>query len=243
MGEKVCPVVAAIREIKGSAEYKRGGSAVIGGNEYCFDNAMFLYNIRKLELARLELSRPDLTTLRARPYKYRTFSDISAEIGSHSAHLERAIGLASGAVAAFFAALTKKISQSRSANITIPHLGDTTGDPLTAVNALVTFVNGLNVNSLLREPLTRGKIQLLAAPSHPEVDLSARTGVETTTATSPGEIIAALKTALAAEEAVYLHAASVESFQCAAAAKAAEVVAALSEMAVLLKPAPVAGVN
>lgn len=242
MGEKVCPVVATIREIKGSAEYKRGGSAVIGGEEYCFDNAMFLYNIRKLELARLEMSRPDLTTLQARPYKYRTFRDIMAEITTQAnmqaSHMDPMypIELAHDAVRLFFATLTKKITKSRDANVTIPHL-DFTGDPTDAINALVKFVNGVNVNSLLREPSKHAKIQLLRPPQLVEPDLDTPAGVDTTAATSPDEVITALKAALAAEEVVYTYAAAVERSDCAIAAKAAEVVAALVELTGLLKPA------
>lgn len=183
-----CPVVAAIGEIYGGGLYSMDTSNVvtIGGSdglEYVSDNSYYYITQKKLELARFELSRPndiqcnnklvdmfgDLRginfhdlyrkliriTLKNK-YMYKQFTQLISLIRDMEKYIITRISVAQ--------------KFNKPINVTIPSIKFPSYidkiilyDPnaLTiAINAIVEYINNLNINSLLTEPI-KDKIELM----------------------------------------------------------------------------------
>lgn len=247
-GEKICPVVAAIREIRGAGMDDVEQIAVIGGAEYACDEVLFAHNLRKIRLARIELSRPDLLKMRQYTAEFaaRPTADVYAEASAAlpSGRIQQALAALRAAIGDFFAAIESRMRVSRNINLTIPSLPDiprNVADPVVlehAVNALVDFIGAVNINAILREPVP-DRIQKMPAFSvvKPETVVA-----PSPTGTSPDELLTMMKVVLAEEEKIYKYVAAVEAYHCGAINKIHEIAALLGRFCGLIAT-PVAGVN
>lgn len=245
MSTKVCPVVKAIGEIRGGgiysddAEETNNNLIKIGGSdsevEFVCDDMSFYIMSRKMELARFELSKPNLAVIEA---KYNAmFRDVvgidysalytriidralkKKYIYDQFVQLVDLLGSMEQTIAAKVDALGRKgqpINISLPDIFLLPHVDtlivyrpDILADTM---NKIIDYVNKININALLKEPLNIHipRVEKFAG-SPPDM----KTKIEPVQSTSsPEEFLAGMHKILDQELVVAKYIQEIEKYQC-----------------------------
>lgn len=234
-----CPVVRVIREIRGSGLYDDDNSSNViklGGadNEFICDDMTFYITVRKMEFARFELSRPDYAACKqfyAKKFKnivnidysqlykriiddalkkkflYRQFVDLVEIMGE----IEQMVELK----------VIKSARKGLPINISIPdifilpHIDQLiiyrTDILAQTMNKIIDYVNKINVNTMLSEPVI-SNIQHVPAFTGDVPVMT--TQIPELTASNADEYITGMQSILNHEMVVanYIH--SIEKYQC-----------------------------
>jgi hypothetical protein len=239
-----CPVVAAIREIRGAGLYKddceESPDDVIklGGNntdiEFVCDDMTFYMMTRRMELARFELSKPDFAQCKAKytrmfknivgidystlytriinqalkkKFLYKQFVELVELIGETEQLIEIKVNSA--------ARRGVPINISIPDIILLPHIDQLiiyrTDILCATMNKIINYMNKINVNSLLSEPVNSNIPQIKPfAVTPPDM----KTQIPEIDATDADEFLAGMKRTLEHEMAVASYIREVEKYQC-----------------------------
>lgn len=230
-----CPVVRVIKEIKGSGifksdlEYTNDRVVKIGGNdsniEQVCDNIQFYIMTRMLDMARFELSRPNLEQCRNKSSKMfdeiagKTFAQVYDILMTKCNKLSKQFSGLIKIMDDFERHLLVKISKLREINITLP---DIVFIPDTEIliyrpdilkytmDKIINYVNTINVNPIL---CTHVVSNIKLVPEFKIAPLDWNMIVEQPSGKTSEEYIASMQKSLDSEMIVAEYANSVEKYQ------------------------------